>query len=199
MSTEPSAFDAAYYHRFYENPRTRSVSEPEVEQHVAFVCAYLRHLGIPIRHVLDMGCGIGIMREPLAQHLPSARYHGVDHSAYACERFGWQQASVVDYAPSRRFDLVICHDVLQYLGHRDADRALTNLAALCSHAMLLAVLTREDWSDDSYDPKRTDTAVQLRSTRWYRTRLRPHFVNVGGGLFLKRDRAPVLWSLEHLD
>lgn len=199
MSTQPSAFDAEYYRKFYEDPRTRAVSPEEVARQMAFVCAYLQHLDVPIRHVLDLGCGMGLMRDALARNLPGAHYHGVDHSHYVCERFGWEQASVVDYAPSRSFDLVICHDVIQYLGNREADQALNNLARLSDQALLLAVLTREDREQGSCDPARTDTAVHLRSTRWYRQRLRRNFVNVGGGLFLKNDRAPVLWSLEHLD
>lgn len=199
MSTRPSAFGADYYRQFYEDPRTRSVDPEQVRRQVEFLAAYLRHLDIPVRQVLDVGCGLGLMREALEREFPGVRYHGVDHSRYVCERFGWVQASVVDYAPSRRFDLVICHDVLQYLGNRDAARAIENLSRLSRKALLLAVLTREDWEHGSCDPERTDTAVRLRSTRWHRQQLKPHFVNVGGGLFLKRDRSPVLWSLEHLD
>jgi chemotaxis methyl-accepting protein methylase len=106
---------------------------------------------------------------------------------------------VVDYRSRRPFDLVVCHDVLQYLSHRDAARALGNLATLARRALLLAVLTREDWDDERFDPERTDPSVVLRTTRWYRQRLRAEFVDAGGGLFLKRDEAPVLWSLECLD
>lgn len=199
MPTPTADFDEAYYERFYRDPSTRAATPREVTRHIQFVVAYLAHLEVPIRSVLDLGCGIGMMRDALAIAAPMARYQGVENSEFACHTYGWEHGSVIDYRSRRRHDLVICHDVIQYLGNRDAAEAIDNLARLSTHALLLAVLTREDHAEGTCDPQRTDLAVRLRSTSWYRRRLRPHFVNVGGGLFLKREQAPSLWSLEHID
>jgi predicted TPR repeat methyltransferase len=80
-----------------------------------FLSEYVR---VPVRRVLDVGCGIGLWREAVQRHFPGASYHGVEFSEYLVERFGWERGSVVDYAahdPAEPFDLVICQGVLPYL------------------------------------------------------------------------------------
>ena len=63
------------------------------------------------------------MRAPLLRCFPRARYTGLEVSPYLCERYGWEQGSLVDLdSSSRPFDLVVCYDVLQYLDARDAGR-----------------------------------------------------------------------------
>ena len=199
MSQARRAFNAEYYRRFYEDPATRSMSDDEVDRHVRFIAAYLDHLGVAVGRILDMGCGTGMMRQPLLAYFPRARYLGVDHSEYACREYGWTRGSVIDFESTTPFDLVICHDVLQYLNDRNAARAINNLSRLCASALVLAVLTEEDWEGGACDPERTDQQVYLRTNAWYRKRLARELVNVGGGVFLRRDASPVLWSLEHLD
>ena len=63
--TEPERFDAAYYRRFYQDPATRVLDSRAVARLANFVAAYLRHLGLPLRSVLDLGCGIGLWRQAL--------------------------------------------------------------------------------------------------------------------------------------
>ena len=87
--------------------------------------------------------------------------------------------------------------MVQYLDAGDATRALENLARLSRGALCLGVLTREDW-DEHCDRERTDAEVYLRSDRWYRRRLARRFVNVGGGLYLKKPLAVTVWSLDRL-
>ena len=195
MSNVRREFGPEYYRRFYGDAATRSVSSAEVRRQVAFLSAYLKHLSLPVRRVLDMGCGLGLMRSPLQQAFPRMRYTGVEWSGHLCQRLGWTHGSVVDFSARWPFDLVICHDVIQYLGDADAGRAIDNLARLCRGALYLGVLTREDW-DENCDPQRTDDQVHLRTARWYRRRLARHFVNAGGGVFLHRDAPVVTWSLE---
>jgi predicted TPR repeat methyltransferase len=171
------------------------VTEEEVGRQIAFVGAYLKHMDLPVQRILDLGCGLGMMQAPLNLHFAAATYQGVEFSEYLCRELGWQHGSVVDYHAKNAFDLVICHDVIQYLDDDDAQQALGNLAALCSGALYLGVLTVEDWQENC-DPTRTDDQVVLRSTAWYRQQLAKHFVSAGGGIFIKADAPVVLWSLE---
>ena len=59
----------------------------------------------------------------------------MEYSAYLCERYGWERGSVVDYAASEPFDLVICQAVLSYLNPADLKLALHNLGRLCRGAL----------------------------------------------------------------
>ena len=62
--------------------------------------------------------------------------------------------------------------------------------------MFLGVLTKEDWV--LCDQERTDPDQYLRTKAWYQKRLAPHFVNVGGGLYLKQPLAFPVWTLDRL-
>ena len=96
MSTVRSRVDAEYYHRFYGDAETRSVTPAEVRRQVAFVSAYLKHMTLPVRRILDLGCGLGLMREPLLEAYPRATYTGVEWSEHLCQQLGWEQGSVVE-------------------------------------------------------------------------------------------------------
>lgn len=187
-------FDKAYYDRFYRDPRTRAVTPAAARRQAAFVAAYLRYLDVPVRRILDIGCGTGLTLRALKRQYPRARIRGVEVSDYLCERYGWEPGSVVDYAPGQPFDLVVCSDVLAYLNDRDCGRAIDNLARLSRGAVYLSVITADD--AELFDPDRTDSRQQLRPAAWYRRRLNRHFVNVGGGLYLKEPAEVVVWHLE---
>lgn len=195
MSRVRTQFDAGYYQRFYADAATRSVTADEVQRQVGFVTAYLAHMGLPVRRMLDLGCGLGLMREPLLAAFPTASYTGVEWSEHLCAQLGWQHGSVVDYRSRSPFDLVVCHDVLQYLDNPQASRAIDNLARLSRGAVYLGVLTREDW-EQNCDRSRTDEQVHLRRAVWYRRKLATHFHSAGGGVYLKHDAPVVLWELE---
>lgn len=188
-------FDAEFYRRYYQDPATRVASREEARRLADFICAYAAHLGVRVRRVLDAGCGLGRLRAPLLRHFPRARYTGLEVSEYLARRHGWVQGSVQDFRPRRPFDLVICHDVLQYLGDRDAARAIANLGRLSRGLLYLSALTLEDWRDAA-DRSRSDGDVHLRPAQWYRRRLDCAFVALGGGLFARRGHLPVLWALE---
>jgi SAM-dependent methyltransferase len=188
-------FDKRYYDRYYRKRRTRVTSQREVAVLGDFVCAYLRHLGQPVKRVLDAGCGLGYWREVLKAQDPRAHYTGLEYSAYLCKELGWTQGSIADYQPRGRFDLVICQGVLQYLNDADAARAIDNLARVCRGALYLEALTREDWRDNC-DQRATDGQVHLRSARWYKQRLAKHFRACGGGVYLHNDSRAVLYALE---
>jgi 2-polyprenyl-3-methyl-5-hydroxy-6-metoxy-1,4-benzoquinol methylase len=193
-----ASFDRAYYARFYENPRTRVTDHGQVERLAGFVASYLVYLGVTVRRVLDLGCGMGMWREPLARAFPHAHYQGVEFSDYLCERFGWTQGSIVDFTAKQAFDLVVCQGVLPYLSAPEARRGMANLARLCRGALYLEAVTSDDFRAGIVDEARTDPGMRLRSRAFYLRALAPHFVNVGGGVFLARSAQLPLYALERL-
>jgi 2-polyprenyl-3-methyl-5-hydroxy-6-metoxy-1,4-benzoquinol methylase len=188
-------FGSAYFRKFYTNAATRVVTPAEMGVRARLIAAILAQASIPVRSILDAGCGIGLLRKPFAEVLPRARYSGLEASEYLCDRYGWTQGSVVDHAPSRPSDLVVCYDVLQYLDDRAAARAISNLSRLTRAALYVSALTREDWRDNC-DRSRTDRAVHLRSGDWYRRRLKRHFRYLGYGVWLRKDVTAILWDME---
>ena len=188
-------FDAGFYQRYYIDRGTRVASRADAVRLGRFVCAYTAYLGFTVRRVLDAGCGLGHLRQPVREFFPRARYVGLETSDYLCRRYGWERGSIADYAPGQVFDLLICHDVLQYLDDRAAVRSLSNLAKLSRGALYLNVLTVEDWRRNA-DRERSDSGVRLRPAAWYKARLARHFRPLGGGLLVRRGYQPLLWELE---
>lgn len=181
-------FGPAFYQRFYENPRTRVTTRAEMTRRAAAVAALVKQLELPVRRLLDAGCGLGLMRPALLEAFPGASYTGIEVSEHLCERHGWTRASLADYRPRGRFDLVVCYDVLQYMTDREAARALANLARLCRGALYFIAPTREDWHGNA-DRSCSDSDVELRAAQWYRARLARHFHYVGFGLHIRRGVA----------
>ena len=190
-----AAFDSAYFRKYYFDKATRVTTAAEMRGRAQLIAAILRHAGIPVRSILDAGCGIGLLRKPFAEVLPRARYKGIEASDYLCARYPWIKGSVVDFAPRSASDLVVCYDVLQYLDDRDAASAIANLAKLTRAAIYVSALTHEDWRANC-DRTRTDRAVHLRPGDWYRRRLRRRFNYLGFGVWLRKDVSAILWDLE---
>ncbi|HEU0223950.1 MAG TPA: class I SAM-dependent methyltransferase [Steroidobacteraceae bacterium] len=188
-------FDEGFYRRYYVDPETRVASREDTVRLGRFVCAYAAYLGFTVKRVLDAGCGLGHLRQPVREYFPRARYVGLETSDWLCRRHGWTRGSIARYAPKQPFDLVFCHDVLQYLDDREAVRALANLGRLSRGALYFSVLTREDWRRNA-DRSRTDGNVCLRPAAWYRSRLARKFRPLGGGLLVRRGFHPLLWELE---
>ena len=188
-------FGAAYFRKFYLDPKSRVVTAAEMRDRAALIVAILRHAQIPVRRILDAGCGIGLLRAPFAAALPRARYTGLEHSEYLCAKYGWSQGSVADFSAPKPYDLVVCYDVLQYLDDRVASRAIANFALLTQAAVYVSALTLEDWRHNC-DRTRTDRAVHLRSAAWYRRRLQRKFRYLGFGVWIAKGVTAVLWELE---
>jgi len=188
-------FDREYYQRYYYNRNTRVTERRQAESLANLVCAFVRYHRLPVRRVLDMGCGLGYWRTAVLEQFPQANWTGVEISKYLCDQLGWVNGSVVDFSPRGRFDLIVCQDVLQYLSAEDAICAIDNLGRWCRGVLYFDALTREDW-DNNVDQARTDGDVYLRSSAWYRRRLRERFDFVGTGLHLHKDADVVLFELE---
>lgn len=192
---EANRFDEAYYRRYYEDGRTAVSAQFEFHARARFVAAYTIYAGVPVRRILDAGCGMGQLRAPLLGALPRASYTGLEVSEYLARRFGWEHGQITTYRSAKPFDLVICYDVLQYLDARAATRAVANLARLCRGVLYFSALTGEDWRDNC-DQSRTDRNVHLRPGAWYRAALRRHFVEAGAGMWLRRGAPIVVWEME---
>jgi hypothetical protein len=186
-------FDAAYFRRYYRGAG-RVHDARELAPLVHGVCGLATWFGVELRTALDVGAGTGLWGRLLRRRLPGLRYRSIDVSAHACARWGHERRDISRWRARERFDLVICHGVLQYLADADAARAIGNLGAMCRGLLYLEAITQGDLA--VLDLERTDTAVHLRTAAWYRARLARHFTQVGAGLWAAR-RGPVrLYQLE---
>lgn len=190
-----SQFNADFYRRFYQNPRTRVTTKEEMHRRATAVGAVVRNLDIPVRRILDAGCGLGWMRPALLAQFPRATYVGLEVSEHLCAEHGWVQASLADYRPRTRFDLIVCYDVLQYLPDAHARRAMNNLGRLCRGALYFHAPTLEDWQGNA-DRSCSDGDIHLRPADWYRTRLNRHFRHAGMGVHVRRGVPLHQWELE---
>src|ERR1700735_5471910 len=58
-------FSAAYFRKFYLNATTRVVTAAEMRGRAALIASALKQCQIPVRRILDAGCGIGFVRKTL--------------------------------------------------------------------------------------------------------------------------------------
>jgi 2-polyprenyl-3-methyl-5-hydroxy-6-metoxy-1,4-benzoquinol methylase len=187
-------FDRESYRRFYLDPRTAVISRAEMRQRAGLIAAYARHIGLPVRSILDAGCGIGLLRAPLRRAFPRASWTGLEYSQYLCERYGWTQGSLATFR-AEPFDLVVCYDVLQYLDDRTAARAIVSLGQLTRGLLYISALTARDWRENC-DRTRTDRDVHLREAAWYGQRLRRWFRPSGVGFWIRRGAPLTAWEME---
>ncbi len=148
MGTE--RFDRAYFDHWYRNKGFGSPVRLERKLRYAVgVAEYL--LDRPVRSVLDVGCGEGAWGVALRRLRPRARYVGVDPSEYAVERFGHRRGirlgglgELERLELGGPFDLVVCVDVIAYVGAADVRRGLATIASLLSGVALIEVFTSTD-------------------------------------------------------
>lgn len=196
--TVRDTFDRNFYERFYFNRSTAVVTDEAVRRLATFVLAYMDLLSVEVRSLLDAGCGVGLWRDAVRGMRRDIDYTGIDPSEFLCEKYGWRQSTIAAFKSRRKFDLVVCQDVLQYMDDDDAAASLDNLARLCRGALYFDVPTKEDIKGGALDEKRTDHAIYLRSVRWYRRQLARHFVAAGGGVFIPKRSQTVVLALEKL-
>ncbi len=188
-------FDAAYFRRYYFDPATRVTEPREMQRRANLIAAVLAAAQLPVRSILDMGCGTGLLRSAFARVLPRASYVGMESSGYLCRRYGWLRGAVQTFTLQRPVDLLVCYDVLQYLSDAEAARALDNFAALTRSALHFSALTRKDWREHC-DRTLTDGRVHLRGGDWYRRRLAKNFDYLGFGVWVRRGVSVIAWELE---
>lgn len=145
-------YDRAYFDRWYRSDESRIEGPAALRRRVAVAVALAeRFLGRPIRSALDIGCGEGRWRAELRRLRPRLEYLGVEPSGYAVERFGRRrnlvQGAFEDLARlplSGPYDLVICADVLHYLGERELAAGLPALVDATGGLAYLELLTSDE-------------------------------------------------------
>lgn len=131
-------YDRAYFDRWYRDPGSRVVDGRALARKARLALSAAEYLlERPVRTVLDVGCGEGGWGRALRRLRPRIRYTGVDGSAYVVRRFGASRNIVrgtvgtLDTLPlAGPFDLVVCCDVLHYVGADELTRGLPALASL---------------------------------------------------------------------
>ncbi len=143
-------YDAAYYRRWYADA---GVADPGwLARRAALAVALAEFvLGRRIRSALDVGAGTGRWRAALRRLRPRLRYAGVESSAWAVRRHGRRRGLVAGRFGELGaldlggpFDLVICADVLHYVGAAELRTGLPALAALTGGAAWLETYVRGD-------------------------------------------------------
>lgn len=195
-------YDRAYFDRWYRHPRHRVKSAADIRRKVAMVVALAEYfLGRPVCNVLDIGCGEGVWRGPLLGHRPGIAYLGLDSSEYAVNRFGRTRdlrlarfGDLAELRFDRRFDLIICSDVVHYLSASELRRGLSGFAELLEGVAFIELFT-------SQDPVQGDVHGFLkRSPRWYRERFAEGGLQVcGPHSYLGPDLAASRVALERAD
>lgn len=191
--TEP--FDAEYYERYYGSSRTRVHSAEEIDKLCAAVVSFIEWWQHPLDAVLDVGAGVGLWRDWFAKRRPDVAYRSTELSAHACQAFGHEQRDITRWRAKQRFDLVVCQGVLPYIDDAGAAKAIDNLAAMTSGFLYLEAITKRDVREVC-DEARTDVAVHERTGAWYRRRLSRHYVEVGCGIWCKKDAGVLFYELE---
>jgi cyclopropane fatty-acyl-phospholipid synthase-like methyltransferase len=144
------AYDQAYFDRWY---RRHGIGAPtEVGRAARFTLAAAEHLLMrPVRRVLDIGCGEGAWRAPLLAARPGLRYVGIDPSTYAVNRYGRTRDIALGglgHLPQLgirgRFDLVVCADVLPYVGDADIAAGLGWVSSRLDGVAYLHAMTADD-------------------------------------------------------
>ena len=192
MSTQ---FDKEYYQRFYFDPRTAVISRAEMKARANLIAAYANHIGLPVRRMLDAGCGIGLLRTPLQRALSARRVHGARIQRIPLRALrldaglagGLVRGSVRSHGLLRRAAV----SRRPHGGARDREPRRGSRAACC----ISRRSPTRDWRENC-DRTRTDRDVFLRDAAWYRQRLRKDFKPSGVGFWVRRGAPLTTWEME---
>jgi SAM-dependent methyltransferase len=106
---------------------------------IAYLKACLDRLSVPVKSVLDFGCGIGSGTRLLAEILGAVDVLGVDVSARSIAHA--QQANpharfmtLADYVPACEFDLAFCNGVFHHIPPTEGSAPSESCCALFDRA-----------------------------------------------------------------
>jgi 2-polyprenyl-3-methyl-5-hydroxy-6-metoxy-1,4-benzoquinol methylase len=190
-------FDANYYERHYGSAETRVHSADEVAKLCAAVASFIEWWQHPLETVLDVGAGVGHWGAWFKKNRPKVHYRSTEFSAHAAKQHGHEQRDITKWRAKETFDLVVCQGVLPYLDDDGAAKAIENLAAMTGGFLYLESITKRDIREVC-DVDKTDVKVHERTGKWYRERLQKHFIEVGCGIWCKKDAGVLFYELEAL-
>lgn len=188
-------FDEAYYQRFYEDPKTRVYTSKELAHLATYVFAFARWNQLAIERVLDIGAGVGLWRDWVQKNEPKVEYTGTEISDAMCKKHGFQHCDIARWRDRKKYDLIICQGVLQYLPDPDVGPAVANIASMARGLVFFEALTRSDLRERA-DTERTDADVFVRNGSYYRRQFGRHFVTVGAGLYWPLSEPAPFWELD---
>ncbi|MDX2055845.1 MAG: class I SAM-dependent methyltransferase [Polyangiaceae bacterium] len=188
-------FDDAYYKRFYVDPTTRVVSAAEHAALARFVFGFAEWNKIEVKNVLDIGAGIGLWKKWIEKNAKGVAYEGTEVSRSMCEKHGFAERDIARWRDRKKFDLIICQGVLQYLPDPDVAPAIANIAAMSRGLVYFEITTRGDLRERC-DQELTDQDIHVRNGSYYRGILLKHFISVGAGLWWSREEIPPFYELE---
>ena len=149
----PKVYDAAYFAKWYRDPRTRVHTPESVRRKVRMVVGVAEYfLRRKVRSVLDVGCGEGAWRGELRRLRPDVRYEGIDPSEYVVRKHGGRRnislgrfEDLPDLRLGRKkYDLIVCADVLQYVADSALCRGLGRIAEVLGGVAFLEAYTSGD-------------------------------------------------------
>jgi SAM-dependent methyltransferase len=192
-------YDRAYFERWYRDPRYAVIQRDLLARRVQLAIAAAEYvLERPVRNVLDIGCGEAPWRALIKQARPRARYVGIDSSEYVVKRFGKSRnirlgrfGELGSLGLKGPFDLIVCSDVLHYVGRDEVKRGLGAVARLLGGLAFIEVFTDQDNTvGDDHD-------YQLRSPAQYRRMFREAgLVPMGLHCYVGRTLSFELMALE---
>ena len=193
-------YDRRYFDRWYRTSRDASVQARILPRRVRLAVAAAEYLlERPNRSVLDVGCGEGRWRPLLLRARPRVRYLGIDSSAYVARRYGRRRnirlgrfGDLGRMGLKRRFDLIVCSDVLHYVPLAEARSGLRALERLLGGVAFVELFAAED------DTVGDDEAFQPHSRATYLRLFRAAgLVHLGLHFYAGRALRDRLMSLEH--
>ena len=145
-------YDRAYFDRWYRSTEHRVGSRAALARKVSMVVATAEYyLGRPIKSALDVGCGEAPWRSALLKLRPGLDYRGLDSSDYVVSRYGRSRnvglarfGDLEHLRFERSVDLLVCSDVLHYVGDAELRQGLAGFAELCHGLAFIEVFTSED-------------------------------------------------------
>lgn len=152
-------YDEAYFTKWYRDPRTRVHTPEAVQRKIRMVAGVAEHfLGRKLRSVLDVGAGEGVWGRELRRMRPGLRYLGLDPSEYVVARHGRRRnirLGSFEQLPTlplgRRYDLIVCADMLQYVANAPLARGVRHLASLLGGVAFLEAYTSGDEMEGDLD------------------------------------------------
>jgi SAM-dependent methyltransferase len=195
-------YDQTYFDRWYRDPRWTVVHQGVLARRVQLAVAAAEYLlEREIRTVLDIGCGEAPWHGLLRQARPRAHYTGVDSSEYVVSRYGRERGIRLGRLGDlrrlklrQRYDLIVCSDVLHYVGTEEVRRGLKALERHLGGVAFIEVFAKEDATSGDHDEFQARPAAG-----YFRLFREAHLTPLGLHCYVGRSLAQRLISFERGD